>query len=198
MKSSVDIADLKSDPNLLRKALNGSCVDGSSIEAWKDARSFIAGAIHRPGTILDIGCANGLLLRSLQEWSNHDLEPFGMDASRSRIRATQPFFSDTTQQFVNLPIEQFSELGRNLPESYDFVYWNIWDGYLFDTPDRADLLEMAFDRVADGGRLIMGFYDRNPEVIEEKISLIRQLDLGEAVRVNNPEGPQVITYLKKG
>ena len=121
-----------------------------------------------------------------------------MDASRSRIRDTQTFFPDTTQQFANLPIEQFSELGRNLPESYDFVYWNIWDGYLFDTPDRADLLEMAFDRVADGGRLIMGFYDRSPEIIEEKISLIQQLDLGEAVRVNNPEGPQVITYLKKG
>jgi SAM-dependent methyltransferase len=197
MNRPLDFGDLKSDPNLLKRALNGSCVNGPTIEAWEDARSFIAGAIHRSGTILDIGCANGFLLRSLQEWSNHALEPFGMDASKSRIRDTAAFFPDRSRQFTNLPIEQFSDLSRSLPDSYDFLYWNVWDDYLFDTPDRADLLKMAFDRVAEGGRLIMGFYDRHPEIIEEKISLIRQFDLGEAFRLDNPDGPQVMMYLQK-
>jgi SAM-dependent methyltransferase len=197
MNRPLDFGDLRSDPNLLKRVLNGSCVKGPTLEAWEDARSFISGAIHRPGTLLDIGCANGFLLRSLQEWSNHTLEPFGMDASRSRIQDTAAFFPGKSRQFSNLPIEQFSDLGRSLPDSYDFLYWNVWDDYLFDTPDRADLLKMALDRVADGGRLIMGFYDRRPEIIEEKISLIQQLDLGEAVRVENPDGPQVMMYLQK-
>jgi hypothetical protein len=120
-----------------------------------------------------------------------------MDASRSRIRDTSVFFPEKTHQFANLPIEQFSDLDRNLPGTYDFVYWNVWDDYLFDAPDRVDIFKMAFDRVKDGGRLMMGFYDRDPDVIAEKISLIHEIDLGASVRMDNPDGPQIMMCLDK-
>jgi len=46
---------------------------------WRAARGAIARAIDRPGTLLDLGCANGLLMESLVAWSAHAIEPYGLD-----------------------------------------------------------------------------------------------------------------------
>ena len=46
---------------------------------WESARRPIVEAIDRPGTFLDIGCANGYLLESIVKWSLHELEPYGLD-----------------------------------------------------------------------------------------------------------------------
>ena len=40
-----------------------------SAERWKAARSAIARGIDAPGTFLDVGCANGLLMESIARWS---------------------------------------------------------------------------------------------------------------------------------
>ncbi len=36
---------------------------------WARARSVIAKAIDQDGTFLDVGCANGLLMESIQYWA---------------------------------------------------------------------------------------------------------------------------------
>lgn len=41
---------------------------------WEEGRRLIANAINNDGSILDIGCANGFLLRCLREWSSHKLD----------------------------------------------------------------------------------------------------------------------------
>ena len=49
---------------------------------WERARRPIASAINREGTILDVGCANGLLMESLVDWTGKDgyeIEPYGLD-----------------------------------------------------------------------------------------------------------------------
>jgi SAM-dependent methyltransferase len=51
---------------------------GSS-ERWEAARRPIVEAIDRPGTFLDVGCANGLLMQSVAEWSPFEIEPYGVD-----------------------------------------------------------------------------------------------------------------------
>jgi SAM-dependent methyltransferase len=50
-----------------------------SAERWEAARGAIVEAIGRDGTFLDVGCANGLLMESIVEWSQFQVEPYGID-----------------------------------------------------------------------------------------------------------------------
>jgi uncharacterized protein len=46
---------------------------------WEEGRRPIVRAVDRSGTFLDIGCANGLLMESIVRWSEHRVEPYGLD-----------------------------------------------------------------------------------------------------------------------
>jgi len=46
---------------------------------WEYSRSHIAHAIDRPGSFLDVGCANGYLLECLPRWTLHATDRFGLD-----------------------------------------------------------------------------------------------------------------------
>ena len=49
---------------------------------WTHARGLIADAINRDGTFLDVGCANGYLMESMQRWcaaKGVAIEPHGLD-----------------------------------------------------------------------------------------------------------------------
>src|ERR1043166_6724925 len=46
---------------------------------WESARRPIVEAIDHGGTFLDVGCANGSLLESVVRWSEHSIEPYGLD-----------------------------------------------------------------------------------------------------------------------
>jgi SAM-dependent methyltransferase len=50
-----------------------------SAARWEAARRAIVEAIDRPGSFLDVGCANGLLMESVAAWSAHPVEPYGID-----------------------------------------------------------------------------------------------------------------------
>jgi hypothetical protein len=50
-----------------------------SAARWEAARRPIVEAIDSDGTFLDVGCANGLLLESVVEWSQFAVEPYGID-----------------------------------------------------------------------------------------------------------------------
>jgi len=50
-----------------------------SPERWRAARRGIVEAIDRDGTFLDVGCASGLLLESIVEWSQFVIEPYAID-----------------------------------------------------------------------------------------------------------------------
>ncbi len=52
---------------------------GGSPERWTAARHAIVEGIDRGGTLLDIGCANGLLMESIAKWSPFPIEPYGVD-----------------------------------------------------------------------------------------------------------------------
>jgi hypothetical protein len=47
-------------------------------ERWEGARRLLLDAVERPGSFLDIGCANGHLMECLRAWAAEDgidLEP---------------------------------------------------------------------------------------------------------------------------
>lgn len=67
-----------------------------SYSDWRDARGMITQYIAGGATVLDVACANGLLLASLLEWHSDVFMPFGFDISSRRIQAAKnllPFFA---------------------------------------------------------------------------------------------------------
>ncbi len=68
-----------------------------SPERWEAARRPIVEAIDGPGTFLDVGCANGLLMESVHAWSDHEIEPYGLDFAPGLVdlaRARLPQWAD--------------------------------------------------------------------------------------------------------
>ena len=60
-----------------------------SAARWEAARRLIARGIDAPGTLLDVGCANGLLMESLASWSAFPIEPYGVDFAPGLVTLTR-------------------------------------------------------------------------------------------------------------
>jgi hypothetical protein len=124
---------------------------GGDDARWEAARRPIADAIDRPGTLLDIGCANGHLLECLVAWSPHPIDPHGLEL-----------------------VPALAELARKrLPQWAERIY--VGNALEWDPPSRFDFVrtELAYvppdlkkryvDRllgrvVAPGGRMIVCAY----------------------------------------
>ena len=55
---------------------------GGNAATWESSRGFIAEALHRSGTFLDVGCASGILMESVHRWGaarGIEIEPYGLD-----------------------------------------------------------------------------------------------------------------------
>jgi SAM-dependent methyltransferase len=60
----------------------GQAGHGGDAATWEVSRGFIAEALHKSGTFLDVGCASGILMESVRRWGaakNLDIEPYGLD-----------------------------------------------------------------------------------------------------------------------
>jgi SAM-dependent methyltransferase len=138
-----------------------------SDERWEAARRAIVEAIDRPGTFLDVGCANGLLMESIVAWSAHAIDPYGLDfapglVELARVRLpewadriwlgdaatwTAPFAFDFVHARLELgPIERIRSFGRRLIVSSDGS---------FRRPD-SPKAEPVADRLRDLGREVAG------------------------------------------
>lgn len=127
---------------------------GGGAERWRAEREPILAAVIGPGSLLDVGCANGYLLECLFRWGAErgvELTPHGVDVSPGLVelaRARLPRFAGNMHvgnAWTWVP-----------PLRYDYVY-SLHDcvpaAYLPEYVDR--LFDLA---VADGGRLILGAY----------------------------------------
>ena len=77
--SEFERAYLETDDPRAQSGFHGSA------ERWEAARRPIVEAIHRPGTFLDVGCANGLLMESVVAWSPFPVDPYGIDFARGLV-----------------------------------------------------------------------------------------------------------------
>ncbi len=55
---------------------------GGDATTWEASRGFIAQTLHRSGSFLDVGCASGILMQSVQRWGaarGLTIEPNGLE-----------------------------------------------------------------------------------------------------------------------
>lgn len=55
---------------------------GGNATTWEASRGFLAAALHRNGTFLDVGCASGIMMESVERWGaakGLSIEPYGLE-----------------------------------------------------------------------------------------------------------------------
>jgi len=159
---SKEFEKLIEDKEKTKYLIEGNRVIGVDFKQWEKIRFFISNAINKDGRILDIGCANGFLLRCLQEWCNYKLEPYGIDINQKIIQQAKELFPSYSDNFVcenfwNL-LNGNSKLSKGyLSNRYDFVYFNVGDNLKFEKETEISAIRYMLGMVSNGGRLILGF-----------------------------------------
>lgn len=152
---ALEIAYLREDDPIRQSGFSGGAA------RWRNERSPILNAIEDDGDLLDIGCANGYLLKCLVKWSGErglKLTPHGLDQGSRLIRLAK----------------------ERLPEySENFHVGNVWDWqpnrkyrYVYMLYDCLPLDYLAEgvrrllkEVVAPQGRLIIGAYGSKSDSI---------------------------------
>lgn len=126
---------------------------GGDEARWEAARRPIVRAIDRPGSFLDVGCANGYLLESLVRWSPHPIEPYGLDFSALLVAVARARLSQWEDRFF---VGDALEWEPESPQRFDFVRTEL----VYAPEERwRELVERLLSRVvAPGGRLIVCGY----------------------------------------
>ncbi len=150
------------------RAQSGSSGDEAH---WQAARELIVDAMDRDGTFLDVGCASGYLMESVQRWARErgrTVEPYGLDIApelADLARRRLPHWADRV--FVGNAIDW------QPPARFDFVRTGL--EYVPARRQR-DLIEHLLGAVVTpGGRLIIGVHK------EEKVELQTEPTLEEQV-----------------
>jgi SAM-dependent methyltransferase len=163
---------------------------------WRAHRHFLSAAIRLPGSLLDIGCGNGWLLRCLQSWSGLTLVPYGIDVDATRIAAAHVLFPEYAANFVVGSVRDLSCLDApNIPPRFQTIYWNIWDNWSLDIDAELHVAATLIRRLNGEGRLIFGFYDPDPRTNEKRAEALRAAGLATGPIVKNPTGaPELMTW----
>jgi SAM-dependent methyltransferase len=162
----------------------GSGHSGTADE-WAWSRGVVAEAIDRSGTFLDVGCANGLLMESITEWSakaGFELSPHGIDIApelADLARHRLPHWSERI--FVG------NALGWRPPFRFNLVRTGL---EYVPLGRRRELVAWLLDEVvAPGGRLIIGKFNEETDhhVVEEKLNCWGFVVTGRAERAHRTE-----------
>ena len=159
---ALEAAYLKEDDPIRQSGFSGGA------ERWRAERGPILHAIESDGDLLDIGCANGYLLKCLVNWGGErglKLTPHGLDQGSSLIELAKERLPEYADNF-----HVGNAWDWESPRKYRYVYM-LYDclplDYLADGVSR--LLERV---VAPKGRLIVGAYG-------SKSDSIPPFDIGE-------------------
>jgi len=113
-------------------------------------RRPIADAVHRPGTFLDIGCANGLLMESIARWAPFPVEPYGLDFAPQLVAEARRRLPQWAHRIFEGDARTWQP-----PHRFDFVRTELV--YVLEEERRA-YVERLLGFVAPAGRLIVCGY----------------------------------------
>jgi hypothetical protein len=98
-----------------------------SAERWEAARKLIAYPIDRPGTFLDVGCANGLLMECVVRWAVFPVEPYGIDFAPGLVDCAQRRLPEWRERIVLADARSWTP-----PHKFDFVHVRLDQGDVRD------------------------------------------------------------------
>jgi SAM-dependent methyltransferase len=156
---------------------------------WEHARSLLADAVDRDGTFLDVGCANGYLMESLERWCaarGRRIEPSGLEISpelAALARHRLPTWADR--------IHVGNALDWEPPHRFDFVRTGV--EYVPVGRRRELVGRLLRDVVAPDGRLIIGVFkegDAQPH-LEETVNAWSFVISGRSERAHFHNDQQV-------
>ena len=134
---------------------------------WEGARRLLLDAVERPGSFLDIGCANGHLMECLHAWAAEegiDLEPWGLEISvelAKLARRRLPHWRDR--------ISVGNALDWKPPSRFTYARTNL--DYVPAARGAQLLRHLLDDVVAPDGRLIIGVFNEELDGgLEETVS----------------------------
>jgi 2-polyprenyl-3-methyl-5-hydroxy-6-metoxy-1,4-benzoquinol methylase len=129
---------------------------GSDAAGWRQRRQMIVDGIHRTGSFLDVGCANGLLMESVRNWAAErglSIEPYGIDLSPRLVelaRQRLPEWADRIE--VGNAIDYVPASGRR------FTFVHVLEDSV-PPRRRRDLVEHALAHLVEPhGRLLFSRY----------------------------------------
>ena len=141
---------------------------GGDEAAYRYTRMMVLEAIHKSGTFLDVGCANGYLMESLHKWlagSGLTVAFYGLDISEGLLALAKRRLPQWRDRFF-----LGNALYWNPAEKYDLVYLSGLE--YVPLGRQKELTDHLFDHyVACGGRLILGptTEERESRALEEQL-----------------------------
>lgn len=131
---------------------------GGDAARWRARREMIVDGVHRDGTFLDVGCANGLLMESVREWAAERglmIEPYGVDLAPGLVELARRRLPGWAERIVvGNAIDFVPADGRR----FTFVH------VLLDVVPlrrRADMIRHLLGALVEpGGRLLVSQYGR--------------------------------------
>lgn len=135
---------------------------------WISERSPVVEAIHRPGSFLDVGCANGLLALDVVTWAGErgiELEPHGIDLGERLIELARERHPDIPTNF-------------HVADAWSWEPSRQWT-YVYSLLDLSpetiwcDWLARLLSWVEPGGRLIIGSYgSKSRSLAPEDVAMV--------------------------
>ncbi|MDP1852643.1 MAG: methyltransferase domain-containing protein [Candidatus Omnitrophota bacterium] len=121
---------------------------------WRKAREVILEGVHKDGTFLDVGCANGILLRDLCIWAQEKgitLIPFGIDISKELVGECKEKIPGFKMNFMVADKYKFKPKRK-----FTFICTSF---DLRGKRGQEKYLKRYLDMLESGGRLILTRYD---------------------------------------
>jgi len=145
----MDYASVIKNPQLAKQIIEGSYVLSSDpVKKWEEARKYVSIPIDKPGSILDIGCANGFLLKPLEYWSQKELNCYGIDSEAKNIKNAEKLFPNNKGHFLHLSFSNLIDnYPNNFPEKFDYILWAVWANFTVEKKH----INVLLQHIEDGG-----------------------------------------------
>ena len=143
---------------------------GGDEARWRYTRVvMILEAIHKDGAFIDVGCANGYLIKCLENWvqgSGLNVEFYGVDLSDELVDFARKRLPDRADRFFAANAVTWAP-----PRRFDFVHAHEIS-YAPRHRERQFLEHLLEDYMSPGGRLIIGPWamGRESNDLEERLA----------------------------